>query len=300
MRKAGRIILTGAIACVGCILTGSASGQGFPTVGVYDDTDQPNEVDFVAEGSALNLSQFKADVAVAFSNNFGGVHQCNIIGPTAGPYPLAIGISQAKTLIMTGHPSNRVGVTTSGPFSQSISEIGLWGSSRPTLTFFLTNVSLGVAHEAVVQFGLTIGSTDFFSLGQVTATATFSGGGNASASRLIGELAGLGDTFFGFAAPRGQSITSVTFTHPSGLTMPIDDVGFITAPLPVLTIARQGASQLRISWPTNAAGLALEFATGLPTPAWAADTNTPTVLGDRFTVVVDGGEGRRFYRLHGP
>lgn len=279
---------------------GPAAGQVFYTVGEYDEPTQTNAVDFVATGSTLNFAQFKEDVATAFANNFGGVNQCYSISLDSGPYNFSYGISQAKRLNMTGPTNNQIGIGANSSHIQSISGISRWSSSRPEVTFFLQDVASDVANEAVIEFGLTILSTSLFSMGEVTGTATFSDGAKVSASRFISEAAGQGDTFFGFAAPNGQSIASVTFTNSAGRSMFIDDIGFITASVVPLAIRKVGSSQVCFSWPTNAVGFSLEFTTDLSTQAWTSNTNTPVIIGNQFTVTVDSTAGQRFYRLHSP
>lgn len=281
--------------CAAAMLT--ASGQVLSTVGVYDEPAQTNGVDFVATGSTLSFGEFKSDVAAAFNRDFGGVNQCYAIGGDAGPYIFSYGVSQAKRLNMTGPANNRIGVTANTSSIQSISGTGIWGSLRPEMTFFLGDVSSSVANEAVIKFGLTIVSTTFFSLGDVTATATFSDGSKAIASRFINEMAGLGDTFFGFTAPSGQSLVSVTFTNSAGRPMYFDDIAFITAPFPSLTILKDGPSRVRVSWPTNVTGFSLEFTMSFPAQLWTPATNTPSILGDQFVVIFDSTIGQTFYRL---
>jgi hypothetical protein len=286
------------ICCVVVAFAASASAQIFSTVGVYD---AGNGVNFVATGSTVNFIQFKTDVAVAFSNDFGGVNQCYAIGQDSGPYIFSYGASQTKLLNMTSGTGNVIGITASSQFVQAISGNDLWVSEEPEMTFFLGSITSSVPNEAVVEFGLTILSTSYYSAGEVTATARFSGGGEASASRSITEDAGLGNTFFGFAAPSGQSIVSITFTNSSGQNMNFDDIGFITSAIPpALSILRIGISQARTSWPTNAVGFTLEFTTSLATPMWTADTNTQTVIGDQLTVTTDSTIGQRYYRLRKP
>jgi hypothetical protein len=80
-----------------------------------------------------------------------------------------------------------------------------------------------------------------------------------------------------------------------GLTLP-----FSTSVAPKLDLSLVGDQQARLTWPTNATGYALEFATSLPVTLWTAITNTPTVLSNQFTLEVDTVGGSKFYRLHKP
>jgi len=140
-------------------------------------------------------------------------------------------VNQNKVLNMMGGSQNQIGITASVPSIQAISGISLWASSKPEMIFFLENITSSVPDEAVVEFGLTVLSTSYFDMGEVTATARFSDGSKASAQRTISK--GIGeDTFFGFRAPNGQSIVSITFTNSAGRSIFFDDIGFITASRP--------------------------------------------------------------------
>ncbi len=291
------IVAASLASCVMTVFTQLASAQVFYTVGVYDEN---NNVQFVAPGSALSLSQFKSDVAAAFATDLGGVNQCYAVAGEAGPYTFSYGASQTKRLSMTGGPNTRIGGTASTPQLQAISGVALWASLRSEMTLFLTNAISSIPHEVVTQFGLTMLSTSYFAIGDVIATARFSDGSEASAHRLISEPGGMGNTFFGFAAPSGQSIVSVTFTNTSGHFLYFDDIGFITAAPPSLKIQQLDPSRARISWSTNFTGYALEFTANLEAPAWTAETNTQTVMADQVTVTIDSAVGQRFYRLRRP
>jgi len=82
----------------------------------------------------------------------------------------------------------------------------------------------------------------------------------------------------------------------------VSDVTF-TAELdspPHLSILRLSTYQARIGWPTNSTDYSLEYTTNLPSPAWTTLTNTQTVIGDQFTLIVDSVVGQSFYRLRKP
>ena len=288
------------IAVFTVVLAASAPAQVFTTVGVYD----PNHaVNFTAAGSTLNLIQFKSDVASAFTNNLGGVNQCYAVGASAGPYTFSFGINHVNTLSMTGDTNTSIGITASNAFVRSTSESGIWVSFNPSATFNL-HLTSNVPATAVVQFGLTVLSPSYFTMSNVTATATFSGGGQATASRVINEGAGLGNTFFGFAAPVGETITSVTFTNSQGHEMFFDDIGFITAATnvvpPILKIVLSDTTHVQVSWPSYASSYALEYTTNLDNPVWLTDTNPLSLPGVFKTIPIDSATGHRFYRLHGP
>lgn len=59
------------------------------------------------------------------------------------------------------------------------------------------------------------------------------------------------------------------------------------------------SSQIRISWPTNAAGLHLESATSLNGP-WSLVANSVVANGNQKTVTIETPSSNRFFRLNGP
>jgi hypothetical protein len=62
-------------------------------------------------------------------------------------------------------------------------------------------------------------------------TATFSGGTTSTLSRALAGTQNNNDTFYGFVAPDGQSITSLAVTRSA--RVPFDDLGFVTTvPIP--------------------------------------------------------------------
>lgn len=68
-------------------------------------------------------------------------------------------------------------------------------------------------------------------------------------------------------------------------------------PPPALDIFRLDAATIELSWPTNAAGYALEFTTDLSTHAWSPVTNDVTRFGDLFSVQMGTTDAQRLYRL---
>jgi hypothetical protein len=69
---------------------------------------------------------------------------------------------------------------------------------------------------------------------------------------------------------------------------------------PAIMAALLNGSQLQLNWPTNTTGYALESTTSLAAPTWATVTNTPTVIGNQFTLTVETAVGSKFYRLRKP
>lgn len=68
-------------------------------------------------------------------------------------------------------------------------------------------------------------------------------------------------------------------------------------PPPVLDLARMNAETIELSWPTDAAGYALEWTASLAAPAWNPVTDNVVSNGDRFTVQLPITGTGRFYRL---
>ena len=66
-----------------------------------------------------------------------------------------------------------------------------------------------------------------------------------------------------------------------------------------LSIQPQGG-QLLISWPTNAAGLSLEFTGDLGAGIWAPVTNARVMSGQNNTVTLGLPAASQFFRLSGP
>jgi hypothetical protein len=105
--------------------------------------------------------------------------------------------------------------------------------------------------------------------------------------------------FLGVINPDGFGEFLFTTTSSSG-GWAADDFTIATAIPPSLTIARPGASQTAISWPTNATGYVLEFTTSLSAPVWTAVTSNPAVIGDQFVLMIEAVAGQKFYRLRRP
>jgi hypothetical protein len=69
---------------------------------------------------------------------------------------------------------------------------------------------------------------------------------------------------------------------------------------PSLSISRVG-DQIVLAWPTNAAGLVLQTASGLASPLnWLNSTTTPVVVGQENCVTIRISSGNGFYRLRNP
>jgi hypothetical protein len=205
-----------------------------PTVGIYDEnTIQPNTVDFQPTGNTWLLSNVEQTIGLKFASDLGGVFQCEE-NSSDRQLVLSYGADNSKILTLDGVPSS-FGVEASNSGVRSISGVALFaGLYSPTVaqeSFSFDSITGGLPAEELTRLGLTILSANR-DYGLVTATATFSDGSTAVASRHIQEAAGLGDTFFGFVAPPGASILELNFSAPSGHQFFFDDVAFVTAPEP--------------------------------------------------------------------
>ncbi|HEY2951579.1 MAG TPA: hypothetical protein VGK40_03295 [Verrucomicrobiae bacterium] len=63
---------------------------------------------------------------------------------------------------------------------------------------------------------------------------------------------------------------------------------------------RQADAQVKVSWPVTDSAYVLEQAAGLPAIDWTTVTNSVSVLGDRFSVTVEGARTQGYFRLRKP
>lgn len=221
------------------------------TVGVYDHpTNIPNQVDQSAvvdsyfnagPANVITVSLFTTQMSNAFNADQGGVFNFDNVAANANltGVSLSYGTSQTKSLTL-GHGSGNLfsAITT---LSEAVSgdQMGVKNISAldPDFTFVFSSFAnnAGAADLGVTRFGFTFlsqGISNAVLYGSLQATATFSGGGWVTAKATVNNTRSLADTFFGFAAPAGQTITQVTL--PVGVTGDafIEDVGFITMPIP--------------------------------------------------------------------
>lgn len=227
----------------------------FVTGGVYDTTANTNNIDVNAPfasgtggGSVANTTTastgdgasyttpgpFNTTVSGAYSLNLGGVETWDEVA--TGSYSSSIftsyGTSHTKSLqlSLSGSLSVVTGLAE-GQTSLSGGQYVDLGAASFTLT--MGTISGGLPGEAVTQFGLGFLSETFGSsplnFGNVSLTAHFSGGGSATETSAINANNTVGDTFYGFVAPAGQSITSISMTTDGTNGLPdIDDIGFVT------------------------------------------------------------------------
>ncbi len=248
------------------LLAGSmVMAASIPTVGVYDETTtQPNNVDFNAAFSSgtggataantttastgngavySTIGPFNAVLAAAFAIDSGGVW--NFDTQASGNLPeaniLSYGISQSKTITLTQtNPITPMFVSSGGPThdatSISLSNY-LDNINGFSYAFSFSNLTGGLPGETgVTEVGFTALSASDpntgvpINYGTVTGIANFSGGGSVTETATIDSLKGLGDTFFGFVAPSGQTITGFSIASSGvGTGAPdLDDIAFVT------------------------------------------------------------------------
>lgn len=218
-----------------------------PTVATYDPIANTNQVDRNANGNALvdlgdnSVAGFTTDVAAAFATDDGGV--INFDSTTAnnitGPINATYGVSQSKTLAIgvstTGGPT--FNFQTSANISQ-ISGNNFFLASTSTnpnsITFTFGTITGGDTGEFVTRAGFTVLGRISGNSTNVSATATFSDSTTATLGPVAftsDSTAATQDTFYGFSAPTGESISSITITNSGSADTRrgIDDFGFITA-----------------------------------------------------------------------
>ncbi len=233
--------------------------------GTYDNTSTAL---IEATGNPVPLAQFETAVLNAYNLNLGGVITFNDArgsespglgldpGGTsgrAGNYitgvtPVPYGVSQTSQITISP-----IGLGITGSY-------GLWdvwqdwrytlgtaishyftnlnGTANTSGGAFLTpGTSSSNTHESIMTFSAP-GSSPVSNLGltllgvggspqTVVITANFSGGGTDTRTQSIAGSAA-GDTFFDFAAPSGQSVTSFTWSSTIGRPA-IDNVAFYSA-----------------------------------------------------------------------
>ncbi|MSU57254.1 MAG: PEP-CTERM sorting domain-containing protein [Pedosphaera sp.] len=219
------------------------------TTGIYDHpSNNTNQVDqdahfFSGTGGAnaanvISVGAFTPQMLAAFNSDLGGVFTFDNVAVNANvtTVSLSYGTVQSKSLTLgQGSPGTLTSVNTI--FSEPISsdQVGVKNISAftPDFTFVFSSFAnnFGAPDLGVTEFGFTFlsqGISSPVNYGLLKATASFSGGGTVTAAAVVNTTRTNGDTFYGFSAPAGQTITQVTM--PVGVTGDafIDDVGFTT------------------------------------------------------------------------
>lgn len=210
------------------------------TTGIYDETTRTNAVDFEVPGSTIDLATFKQDIVTAFAKNLGGVAD----GRSVVQSSYSFGVSQNKsltiltaptedspdgellsTLNLSTHPNTAIPISTNTAFVAF--------PSTGTSQYVFGNVQNGAPGDGIVEFGITILSRTDDELGDVTVSVYYSDLTTASLTRTIPEASGVGDTFYGFTAATGKTITGFTITNTGAAgAVFFDDIGFVVTPEP--------------------------------------------------------------------
>jgi len=222
-------------------ISGAAQGD-FETTGVYDPDDGPyhNQADQsgtyeshigdAGPGNVIDMAAFQALIGPAFNTNAGGV----VDGETGyfdGSELVAnYGVGKTRSLTVTstgGTIASQFG-DGGGNWLPISGNVVFLKSDTADFVFDIGAISNGVPCEVVTHFAGTVLDRDGSNISP-SVTATFSGGGTVTAgATMSGEPdSNDQDTFFGFAAPAGQSIVSVNFDL-QGFTY-MDDLAFITS-----------------------------------------------------------------------
>lgn len=240
------------VVTVMAIITPMVPVSAVTTVGVYDHpTIIPNQVDQSAvfqfgngagAANVMTVPVFSTQVSNAFNADQGGVFNFDNVSVNANltGVSLSYGFNQSKSLILgQGSPGNLLSAVTTLSEAISGDQVGVKNISafNTDFTFVFSSFAnnQGAPDLGVTQFGFTFlsqGVSSAVNYGLLQATASFSGGGSVTAGATVNNTRSLADTFFGFIAPAGQTITQVTL--PVGVMGDafIDDVAFVTLPVP--------------------------------------------------------------------
>jgi uncharacterized repeat protein (TIGR03803 family) len=143
-----------------------------------------------------------------------------------------------------------------------------FGGSADTGTIFRGNTD-GSGFTNLYRFSAPLGSyPDYY---------------NSDGYYPVGALIMSGNTLYGTTLEGGAAGLGAVFS--------------LTLPLPQLSIVHSGTNII-LTWPTNATGLALEFTTNLaPTAHWATNPAAPVILHGQYALTNSTSGQQKFYRL---
>lgn len=121
--------------------------------------------------------------------------------------------------------------------------------------------------------------------GVLTTLYSFTGGDGGYSPN--GVVQGSDGSFYGTTARGGTSNWGTVFR-----------LSVVPGP-PQLTITPSGANVI-LTWPTNAAGFALQSTTNLASSVWITNFPAPVVVNGQYTVTNPISGSRKFYRLSSP
>ena len=214
-----------------CATAAHGAALNYATVAIYDENVfQANAVDATAAGSNVTLVQFTADVAAAFAVNLGGVVNFDDGGAapdTAGDlfFTATYGAAQSSSLVVTrtdsannfnnnnnSAPALSGSATTNGNGNYlGLAGLAAWSASfsKPLSEWGITAISRGAERRGTLTIGLSNATSVVFPEETIGATAD--------------------DTFFGYKAPAGLGITSVSWADGGSGFSRFDDMGFVVA-----------------------------------------------------------------------
>ena len=89
---------------------------------------------------------------------------------------------------------------------------------------------------------------------------------------------------------------SVVVTNTAG-SITSSNATLSVIPPPMIVVAKSNNS-ITLSWPAASQGFVAQQAASLISPvSWGPVTNSPTLVGDRYTLTIAPGNGTVFYRL---
>jgi hypothetical protein len=210
------------------------------TSGVYDEQiTQANAVDATAttptSGSPtlVPLSTFTTDVATAFAAGTGGVINFDDV---------TTAVSSDTTISAKYGPGFNSTLNVSGASYQvDMSQAVAIGATPISGAIYLRNGSSTgnqsyAFDQLIKEVGVTVLARSVSR--SITATVTYDDATSAAIGPFtVAANTGSGatsapDTFFGFAAPSGKSITKLTLAAGANNFFVVDDLGFITVPEP--------------------------------------------------------------------
>jgi hypothetical protein len=263
-----KIVSLSALAVLGIAVSQSSAAYISNTVATFDPAGG-GTVGVLATGVSKSIASWKTDVAAAHAADLGGVYNGssttnggNIAGPavadtgavtvdqnfsSSDPALLNFGAGLAKQVRFSPSVTTRSAAFTSvQPTSGGRAMAFADNTQDATVILSLLNAP----NDRLTEIAFAL-NTRTQTLGNVTITATFSGGGTAVASSTSAQNSG--DTnphvFYHFAAPTGESISSFRYQSTTFRVSPFDDFSFIVTPIPepaaLSTLAAIGGLILR-------------------------------------------------------
>jgi hypothetical protein len=226
-----------------------AASASIPAVATYDAATNANAVDANANGNAIALTGsadyagFTAAVAAAFANGTGGVANFDTVAAnTTITAADTLDVTFAgKTLPIARSRDMRVASYGSATAISGSNQFDLPDLQENTQSFTLTFGPIAggnPAGEGITAIGFTANSRNGFTP-TVDMQVTYDDATtSATLSDALTGTAAADDTFFGFVAPAGRTISSLTVTRTA--RVPFDDLGFITNGTPVPEPAAAG------------------------------------------------------------